>query len=55
MGEPLLGGTFHRTMARRSPRVAVTPVAAPGTVAGVAVVVAAGPVPYSFVATTESA
>ena len=51
---PLLMGGDHSTVAVALPPFAFTLVGAPGTVAGVTVVVAAGPVPAEFRADTDS-
>jgi len=52
--DPLEGGAVHDTPAELSPAVALTPVGAPGTAAGVTAVEAddAGPVPTPLVAVT---
>ena len=54
MAEPLEAGAVHETVALALPAVAVTPVGAPGTVAGVAEFEArdAEPVPTALVAVT---
>ena len=54
MAEPLAEGAVHETVALALPAVAVTPVGAPGTVAGVTELeaVLAEPVPTALVAVT---
>ena len=50
---PVLMGGDHKTVAVALPPVAVTFKGAPGVVAGVTCVVAAGPAPTEFLAVTD--